>query len=127
MRVLVCGSHRYCDVDFLTTVLDDFHTLHSITTLIHGNAEKTDKAAGTCAIYKGIPVLSFPAQWKTYGKVAGPIRNLQMLEEGKPDFVIAFPIGDPGTANMIKQAEEYFNTFSNINVHLYPNLQKELI
>jgi hypothetical protein len=124
MRVLVCGSHKYCDVDFLTTILDDFHALYPITTLIHGNAEKTDKAAGTWAIYKGIPVLSFPAQWKTYGKAAGPIRNLQMLEEGKPDFVIAFPTDDPGTANMIMQAEQYFNTFSNINIHLYPNLQK---
>jgi hypothetical protein len=35
----------------------------------------------------------------------GPIRNKQMLEEGKPDLMVAFP-GERGTANMCKQARE---------------------
>jgi hypothetical protein len=35
----------------------------------------------------------------------GPIRNKPMLEEGKPDLVVAFPSGR-GTANMMKQARE---------------------
>ena len=39
----------------------------------------------------------------TYGKAAGPIRNQQMLDEGKPDVVIAFP-GASGTADMINRA-----------------------
>ena len=47
----------------------------------------------------------YPADWDTHGRGAGPIRNKQMLEEGKPDLVIAFP-GGKGTANMIGQAKE---------------------
>ena len=50
-----------------------------------------------------IPCWGFPADWNSYGKAAGPIRNKQMLDEGKPDVVIAFP-GGTGTANMIMQA-----------------------
>jgi len=38
-----------------------------------------------------------------HGRAAGPVRNAQMLAEGKPDFVVAFP-GGRGTADMCKQA-----------------------
>lgn len=49
---------------------------------------------------------TFPADWSRYGSAAGPIRNKQMLVEGKPDLVIAFWNGDSwGTANMIRQAK----------------------
>lgn len=43
---------------------------------------------------------------KEYNKNAGPIRNRQMIVEGKPDLVIAFPGGN-GTNNMISQAILY--------------------
>jgi len=49
--------------------------------------------------------MPFPADWSRHGKSAGPIRNRQMLIEGRPDIVVAFP-GGKGTANMIKQAVE---------------------
>ena len=32
----------------------------------------------------------YPADWKKYGRAAGPIRNLQMLDNGKPDICYAF-------------------------------------
>lgn len=41
--------------------------------------------------------------WDRYGLGAGPVRNRQMLVEGKPDKVIAGPGGN-GTADMIEQA-----------------------
>ena len=42
------------------------------------------------------------------GLAAGPIRNKQMLVEGKPNLVIAFVWKElgPGTSNMLKQAKE---------------------
>jgi len=42
------------------------------------------------------------AEWKRYGRAAGPILNTKMLEF-KPDFVVAFT-GGRGTADMIRQA-----------------------
>jgi hypothetical protein len=49
------------------------------------------------------PVSTFFAAWHEHGRGAGPIRNRQMLEEGRPDLVVAFP-GGHGTAGMIKLA-----------------------
>ena len=43
---------------------------------------------------------NFPAEWRKYGRSAGYRRNQQMLDEGNPDLVVAFP-GGPGTQNMV--------------------------
>jgi hypothetical protein len=32
-------------------------------------------------------VIAFPAQWWRYGRAAGPLRNKQMIDEGRPDKV----------------------------------------
>jgi len=55
--------------------------------------------------------MPFPADWGKYSKSAGYIRNKQMLAEGKPDLVVAFP-GGKGTANMVKLAK-----LANIPIH----------
>ena len=52
----------------------------------------------------GVVVEEFKADWDKFGRAAGPIRNAQMLREGKPDLVVAFP-GGRGTANMVAQAK----------------------
>jgi hypothetical protein len=44
-----------------------------------------------------------PADWDKYGKLAGPIRNREMLEQNNPELVVAFPGGN-GTADMVRQA-----------------------
>jgi hypothetical protein len=41
---------------------------------------------------------------KKHGRAARPIRNQRMLDEGKPDLVVAFP-GGRGTTDMIRRAE----------------------
>jgi hypothetical protein len=40
------------------------------------------------------------ADWAGLGRKAGPIRNEQMLSEGQPHLVVAFP-GGRGTAHMV--------------------------
>ena len=45
----------------------------------------------------------FPADWKVRGRAAGHIRNQQMLDEGRPHLVVAFP-GGRGTADMVRRA-----------------------
>lgn len=67
--------------------------------LITGNAKGADQQAELWAEKNGVRNEIYPANWKLHGKAAGPIRNRQMLEEGKPDWVIAFPGGN-GTAHM---------------------------
>lgn len=109
MRVLVCGGRDYTDRETLETELNfttnPQHGGKWSFDLICGMARGADRLAYEWAQKHGITVLEFPAEWDKYGKRAGYLRNKQMLDEGKPDLVIAFP-GGVGTANMIKLAEE---------------------
>ena len=106
MKALVCGGRNYLDYEHVNEVLTSFENFRGdkITEVIHGAAKGTDSLAGRWASENNIPAQAFPADWSAYGRGAGPIRNKQMLIEGRPDIVIAFP-GGAGTANMIKQAK----------------------
>lgn len=114
MRVLVCGGRDFENAVYVQEVLDAFHCGEIITALIHGDCGhceiETEKTIGadwlgaewalkTC----NIPVTAYPANWSKHGRAAGPIRNQQMLDEGKPDLVLAFA-GGRGTDNMCAQA-----------------------
>jgi hypothetical protein len=126
MRALVCGGRDFAnDVrpgyqgpqhTFVIATLD--RILHPIVTddmatwlppdgtfIIAGAARGVDKAAIDWAVVNWVPFQEYPADWEKYGKRAGYVRNKQMLEEGKPDLVIAFP-GGKGTAMMVKIARE---------------------
>lgn len=103
VRVLVCGGRDFKDTHYLYKTLDAYHKANQIGVVIEGDARGADRMAGYWARKNKIDLLIFPAQWKTYGKAAGPIRNQQMLDEGKPDVVIAFA-GNTGTADMVERA-----------------------
>jgi hypothetical protein len=102
VRVLVCGGRAFDDAMTLGSWLGGIHKNHGIEVLIEGGAPGADFMARKFADWMGIPVETYPADW-SLGKAAGPIRNLQMLEEGRPDLVVAFE-GGAGTRNMVKQA-----------------------
>lgn len=46
----------------------------------------------------------YPADWVRLGRAAGPVRNQLMIEQGKPDLVVAFP-GNFGTADCVRRAK----------------------
>lgn len=54
------------------------------------------------AVRNKIMIQAFPAHWDKYGKAAGPLRNQQMLDEGTPDLILAFP-GGAGTEDMCRR------------------------
>lgn len=74
-----------------------------IRRVIQGGANGADLLARRWSEYKGIECLTFHAKWSRHGPSAGPIRNQQMIDEGKPDLVVAFP-GGRGTADMVRRA-----------------------
>lgn len=103
MRVLVCGSRHFQDYELLKETLDEY----DISCLVEGEARGADTLAREYAERRGIPVLPFPALWDKHGRAAGPIRNAQMLGEGRPELVVAFLAKDSrGTQNMIDQAQK---------------------
>ena len=93
MRVLICGDRNWTNQEMIE---DKLAFLISIVyspldiLVIQGEARGADSLARLAAESLNIPVIKFPAQWDLYGRAAGPIRNKQMLEEGKPDMVLAF-------------------------------------
>jgi hypothetical protein len=52
---------------------------------------------------KGVQVIARPADWRRYGRAAGPIRNKEMLAH-RPQLAVAFP-GGTGTADMVGKAK----------------------
>ena len=86
-KVLVCGGRDYNDRETVRRTLDRIKPAE----IIHGAARGADTLAGEYARDRDIPCRSFPADWQKNGRSAGFIRNRQMLDEGKPDLVVAFP------------------------------------
>lgn len=101
--VLICGGRRFSNRQMLKEYMDAFP--HLVTQIITGGAPGADSLAEWWAEKKHIPVRKFRADWESHGKKAGPLRNQQMLDEGKPDYVVAFP-GGLGTADMIRRARK---------------------
>lgn len=102
-RVLVCGGRDYPDQMRVWSTLSALHAERPIAAIIQGGAYGADAWAMTWGHSEAIPVYEYKAEWKQHGPKAGPLRNQRMLDEGKPDLVIAFP-GGRGTADMIRRA-----------------------
>jgi hypothetical protein len=132
MRVLVCGGRNFGDLGsvkredplwasreaeylFVMKTLGDIVYDRTGTpndtkmlpecTIIQGGARGADSCAADWAVVNWTGFEEYQADWIKHGKAAGHIRNKQMLEEGKPDLVIAFP-GGRGTAHMVRIAKE---------------------
>ena len=103
MRVVVTGGRKYQDRKHVYRLLDAYHEARPVTLLIHGAARGADRLADDWALTRGVRIKYYGADRETHGKAAGHIRNREMLVDGKPDCVIAFP-GGTGTANMVSQA-----------------------
>lgn len=114
MRLLVCGGRKFSDRDGMYKVLDSYE---GVEVLINGKAPGADSLAREWAVERGIEPEDYPADWDRYGKrSAGVIRNWQMLREGKPDLVVAFPGPDSkGTWHMVDIARK-----AGVEVHVLP-------
>lgn len=104
IRVLVCGGRDFRDWQRLATELDRLHAERDFAEVIHGAAPGADTLADTWARSRGIVPSRYYALWQTEGKAAGPRRNQRMLDEGRPDLVVAFP-GGKGTEDLVRRAK----------------------
>lgn len=106
IRVAVTGGRNFTDAEFVIKTLDSISSERGpITKLFEGGAPGADQLARKWAIMMSIPVGTFFADWNSYRRAAGPIRNRRMLTEGKPDLLVAFP-GGKGTASCVAIARE---------------------
>ena len=109
-KYIVCGGRDFFDAVRLYEQLDFFHNSmlidEPISLIIEGGQSGADTLARYWAKHNKVAFQTYKADWETYRKQAGPIRNELMLKE-HPDLtgVIAFPTGGPGTAHMMRIAK----------------------
>lgn len=107
-KCIVAGSRSIQDRDFIFGRLD-FLLRNKMKDLeiVCGRCRGPDLIGAEWAALNGVPIKDFPADWKTYGKRAGMIRNKEMALYG--DALIAFWDGQSrGTHNMIEEAKKEF-------------------
>lgn len=119
MRVLVTGSRNWTQVEPVRTLLADVAKTDSILlssdsklvsvepnllTLVAGGAHGADTICQQVGSELGYRVEVFQADWATYGKMAGNIRNTAMVMSGA-DLCLAFPLGiSRGTRHCMEMA-----------------------
>lgn len=119
-RILVCGGRDFNDWNLLRSTLynicderdwnspsDDHGNYLPDVVIIAGGAKGADDLADQWAVVNWTGLEVYKADWKKYGRRAGPIRNQQMLDEGKPDLVVAFPTPtSTGTWDMVRRSQK---------------------
>ncbi len=112
MRVIVCGSRTFTDVRLLHVFLDGLHvSTPDQFTLIEGGARGADGIASRWAAHTPtVEHLTYMADWASEPRRAGVLRNQRMLDDGRPDLVVAFvdkPLAESrGTADMVRRARK---------------------
>ena len=114
MRVIIAGSRPPEEIRKNAVEVTRWYRFHTdvvpiaveqagfeITELVTGKAAGFDRLGESWAQENAIPIKPFPADWYTFGRTAGRIRNHKMAEYA--DALIAITYGTPGTADMIRK------------------------
>ena len=111
-KVLICGGRHFNNYKLLEEGVDNIlklFTLDENLEIVSGHAEGTDTLGEMYAQNHNYSLKTFPADWKKYGRSAGPIRNKQMIDYIKEynSLLIAFVSDNTkGTKNTISLAKK---------------------
>lgn len=93
MRILVTGSRTWTDVDTISEALNETWWIappDDPFIIVHGHCPLgADSIADNYARYSRWTVERHPADWEQWGKRAGFLRNIEMVEAGA-DICLAF-------------------------------------
>ncbi len=108
-RVIIAGCRDYNNYEeakvYIDFCLSNIRKENNII-IVSGGASGADALGERYAKENGLEIERHPADWRTYGKSAGPRRNKQMAEIS--DYVICFWNGkSKGTRSMIGYAKKY--------------------
>ena len=115
-RILVTGSREFDDYSTMCIEIGGVMARRMATAerpypkiiVVHGGARGADTLAQRAAEAFGMQTERHPADWETYGKRAGFIRNAEMVALGA-DLVLAFykqGAGNKGTDHCARLAEK---------------------
>lgn len=108
MKIVVGGCRDFFDYSTVSAHLDALlktHDPNDTVTFLSGHCSGVDQLTEQYARERGYSLLLFPAEWKRYGRAAGPMCNQAMVE--KSDQVVAFWDGKSrGTKSLIQYAQK---------------------
>lgn len=110
-RALFTGDRNWQDTYIVDLIIGGLESLMTFgaeeLVIIEGEARGLDRIARTMAEarHRVTKVLQFPANWNKYRRAAGPLRNQQMLDEGKPHMVFAFHNDLPHSSGALDMCE----------------------
>lgn len=105
-KVIIAGGREFNQYQLLKLKCDKILSQMTDVIIISGGARGADKLGENYAKEKGYKCERYEADWDTYKKAAGPIRNEEMAKVGT--HLIAFWDGkSTGTKNMIEVATSY--------------------
>lgn len=106
MKVIIAGGRDFRNFDLLCRKADRILSRQDEVEIVSGAAKGADKLGERYAELRGYPVKRFPADWGTFGKQAGYIRNEDMATYA--DALILFWDGrSKGSAHMLRIAYNY--------------------
>lgn len=96
-RIIICGGRHFNDYSLLEEtmagVMAELNLKSADIEIVSGNCQGADQLGELYAGRYNIKCTVFPAQWKKYGKSAGPIRNSEMINyaaDSESPAVVAF-------------------------------------
>lgn len=115
IKIIVAGSRTIHDYDLVESMLNEITEGLKKTDveIISGDCRGVDQLGARYAREKNLKLTRFPADWGTYGKAAGPIRNEEMAEYAasakQEGILVAIWDGKSrGTRSMINLAKANF-------------------
>lgn len=105
LAVCVTGGRDFDDLGFVWSHLDELHYQKNIAHIGFGCAAGVDALALSWANYNKVPWLRYVADWDRWGKSAGSIRNIVMLEDFEPHRLLVYP-GGVGTTHCTRSARK---------------------
>lgn len=102
MRVAIVGSRGYSN---LNQVIEYVNSLPADAVVITGGARGVDLTAEVAARKRGLQVVVHFADWDTFGKVAGQIRNQKVVDDCEK-LVAFWDEISPGTKGAISLASK---------------------
>ncbi|MBQ8524680.1 MAG: DUF2493 domain-containing protein [Clostridia bacterium] len=107
-KLLIAGSREYSAYDEAEKVIDTYLnklTPNDTVIILSGACRGADRIGERYAEEHGYEVRRYPADWKRYGRGAGPVRNRLMADEA--DYIICFWNGKSrGSRSLIEYAEK---------------------
>ena len=109
MKIIIAGSRTIGGPraqNILAAFIDSTPFANRITEVVSGGAKGMDTVGEQWAKARNLPIKRFPADWTTYGKKAGYLRNKEMARYA--DGLIAVWDGkSAGTQHMIDLAQAF--------------------